>query len=93
MRVLLDTHTFLWWDSAPDKLLETALALFHDQSNATLLSVASIWEIQIKLQLGKLSLALPLAEIVTAQQQANQIEVLPITMEHVLRRYPVAVQW
>ena len=49
-----------------------------------LLSVASAWEMQIKLQLGKLKLALPLAEIIESQQRINNIEVLSITLAHVL---------
>ena len=84
MRLLLDTHTFLWWDTAPEKLSKTALALCRDPSNILLLSVASIWEMQIKFQLGKLSLALPLRQIVMDHQQSNRIEILPIAVEHIL---------
>lgn len=49
-----------------------------------LLSVASVWEMQIKLQLGKLHLRLPLAEVVAEQQQTNDIQVLPVALGHVL---------
>jgi len=49
-----------------------------------MLSVVSVWEMQIKLQLGKLRLALPLREIVESQQHTNNIEILPATLEHVL---------
>jgi PIN domain nuclease of toxin-antitoxin system len=52
--------------------------------NTLLLSVASVWEMQIKLQLGKLKLKLPLAEIVESQRQRNNILVLPIALAHVL---------
>jgi PIN domain nuclease of toxin-antitoxin system len=48
------------------------------------LSVASIWEMQIKLQLGKLSLKLPLAVVIEGQRQTNGVEVLPVRLEHVL---------
>lgn len=84
MKLLLDTHTFIWWDSEPAKLSSKALALCQDRANTVLLSVASIWEIQIKLQLGKLKLNLSLVEVIESQQQANNIEVLPITLGHVL---------
>jgi PIN domain nuclease of toxin-antitoxin system len=84
MRLLLDTHTFIWWDSEPAKLSVQALALCQDRQNSLLLSVASVWEMQIKLQLGKLKLTLPLSEIIESQQQTNHLEVLPILLPHVL---------
>ncbi len=56
MRLLLDTHVFIWWDSEPDKLSPRVLALCEDKENTLLLSVASAWEIQVKMQLGKLKL-------------------------------------
>lgn len=84
MRYLLDTHTFLWWNKQSTKLSVTVLNLFQDRSNTLLLSLASVWEIQIKIQLGKLSLPAPLVEIIEKQQQANQIELLPITLPHIL---------
>ena len=84
MNLLLDTHTFIWWDSAPKKLSPQVLTLCHDQDNTILLSVASVWEMQIKLQLGKLQLRLPLEEILKNQQQTNNIRVLEVTLAHVL---------
>lgn len=84
MKLLLDTHTFIWWDSEPAKLSPQALALCQDRQNVLLLSVVSIWEMQIKLQLGKLRLALSLREIIETQRQTNSIEVLPLTLAHVL---------
>lgn len=84
MKLLLDTHTFIWWDSEPAKLPPHILALCQDRANIMLLSVASVWEMQIKLQLGKLTLNLPLAAVIESQQQSNQVEVLPVTLPHVL---------
>lgn len=84
MNLLLDTHAFIWWDSEPNKLSPRSLALCRDRANTVLLSVTSVWEMQIKLQLGRLRLKFPLAEIVESQQQANNIEVLPILLTHVL---------
>lgn len=84
MKLLLDTHTFIWWDSEPSKLPPRVLALCQDRQNDLWFSVASIWEMQIKLQLGKLQLTLPLKEIIGSQQRTNGIELLPITFEHVL---------
>ena len=77
MKGLLDTHVFIWWDSDPSKLSAPALAFLQDPANTVFLSVVSIWEILIKLQLGKLTLGAPLASIV-AQQRANGIQILPV---------------
>ena len=84
MNLLLDTHTFLWWDSAPNKLSPQVLALCQDQTNEMIVSVVSVWEMQIKSQLGKLQLKLPLEEIINTQQKTNNVQVLPITLAHVL---------
>lgn len=84
MKLLLDMHTFIWWDSEPAKLSPQVLVLCQDRQNVLLLSVVSIWEMQIKLHLGKLRLALPLKEIVESQRRTNGIEILPITLEHVV---------
>lgn len=83
MKLLLDTHTFIWWDTEPAKLSAAALALCCDPANQLVLSVASLWEIQIKRQLGKLELRLPLSAIVAHQQETNGVAVLPIVQMHV----------
>ena len=67
MKLLLDSHTFIWWDSEPARLSQQALALGEDRQNVLVLSVASFWEMQIKLQLGKLRLALPLKKVIETQ--------------------------
>lgn len=84
MKLLLDTHAFIWWDSEPTKLSPQVLALCQDSANTLLLSVASVWEMQIKLQLGKLRLDIALAEIVSSQERVNNLTILPITLAHVL---------
>lgn len=84
MKVLLDTHAFIWWDSDPTKLSPQACAVCEDRTNVVLLSVASAWEMQSKLQLGKLDLRLPLAEVIASQQQTNHLQVLPVALGHVL---------
>jgi PIN domain nuclease of toxin-antitoxin system len=83
MRLLLDTHVFLWWATESARLSPRMLALCEDEGNTLLLSVVSAWEIQIKSQLGKLRLARPLPDLVSHQQNANNLIVLPITLEHV----------
>jgi PIN domain nuclease of toxin-antitoxin system len=69
MNVLLDTHAFIWWDSDPTKLSPQARAVCEDRANVVLLSVARAWDMQIKLQLGKLDLRLPLGEVITIGHQ------------------------
>jgi PIN domain nuclease of toxin-antitoxin system len=64
MKLLLDTHTFIWWDSEPAKLSPTALELCTDQANDLVLSITSVWEMQIKSQLGKIRFSVPVASIV-----------------------------
>jgi len=84
MRLLLDTHTFIWWDNEPDKLSTRVRDLCQDPNNRLILSVVSIWEMQIKSQLGKLTLNQSLADLVERQQDRNQIEILAIKLPHVL---------
>jgi PIN domain nuclease of toxin-antitoxin system len=84
MKLLLDTHTFIWWDSEPAKLPAKTLALCQEHTNTVIVSVVSVWEMQIKLQLGKLKLNLPLAEVVENQRQTNNIAILPVLLAHVL---------
>lgn len=83
MKLLLDTHTFLWWDSNPDRIPASTIALIQQSSNQILLSLVTPWEIQIKTQLGKLNLQAPLSNIIR-QQTENGISILPITLSHIL---------
>ncbi len=84
MKLLFDTHTFMWWDSALDKLPPHVQALCFHPENQLVLSIASIWEIQIKVQIGKLDLAQPLEQVIANQRKANQIQLLPVNYDHVL---------
>ena len=84
MKLLLDTHSFIWWDSEPNNLSPQVLVLCQKRANIVLFSVASVWEMQIKLQIGKLKLNLPLAKMIENQQQINNINILPVTLTHVL---------
>jgi PIN domain nuclease of toxin-antitoxin system len=84
MRLLLDTHVFIWWADDPERLSPAALAALEDEANELLLSVASVWEMQIKIQLGKLKLSLPLKELIKNQQETNNLTVSPVALPHVL---------
>jgi len=83
MRVLLDTHTFLWGLTESEKL--SAVARRTIASSETFLSAASIWEALIKVQAKKLTLPSPAGEYLTSKMRANGVSVLPIKLEHVLR--------
>jgi PIN domain nuclease of toxin-antitoxin system len=83
MKLLLDTHAFIWWDSDPAQLSAAALAALRDPANEVWLSVASVWKMVIKAQVGKLTLRLRLVDIVS-QQQTNGLRILPMTLAHVL---------
>jgi PIN domain nuclease of toxin-antitoxin system len=54
MKLLLDTQIFIWLASDPDRLSADARAVCQDMDNTLILSVASVWEMQIKQQLGRL---------------------------------------
>jgi PIN domain nuclease of toxin-antitoxin system len=78
MRLLLDTHAFLWYISADAKLPAAHLAAIRDATNEVYLSAASVWEAVIKHGLGKLPLPSPPAEYLTRQRAAHGIAALPI---------------
>jgi len=84
VKLLLDTHVFLWLMSEPSKVSQNVLAACQDSDNQLILSVASIWEIQIKQQLGKLKLDVALEELIKDQRVANGLQILPIELPHIL---------
>ncbi len=86
MRVLLDTHTFIWWDAdkKPGRLSSKVFDVLSDSSNTLVVSLATVWEIQIKVQLGKLRLPSSLSDILKQQQQTNSIELFPVNVVHIL---------
>jgi PIN domain nuclease of toxin-antitoxin system len=84
VRILLDTHCWLWMLVAPDRFSETARRLIEDPASELLLSAASSWEIAIKYELGKLPLPEPPARYVPARMQASGITSLPVEHAHAL---------
>lgn len=83
MILLLDTHIFIWWATDPDKLSQKQLAALTDPNNQTVLSIASMWEMQIKEQVGRLTLPFPAETLVKLQCHYNQIDTLPILERHI----------
>ncbi len=82
MRVLLDTHVFLWFITDDRRLSSRAREIMEDPENDLLLSIASLWEIAIKASLGKLTLARPFGELMPHELAENAIEILPIRLDH-----------
>ena len=83
MRLLLDTHTFLWFVMGNPLLSEQARLLIEDADNTKSLSMASLWEIAIKVSTGKMKLGLPLPEFLA--RHLPGINVLPVEMAHVVK--------
>jgi PIN domain nuclease of toxin-antitoxin system len=84
MRLLLDTHAFLWAAGSPARLSETARAAIADRANDVYVSVAVAWEIAIKAGSGKLRLPMEPAAYLPSRLAAMGLTPLPITLDHAL---------
>ncbi|HEX8832305.1 MAG TPA: type II toxin-antitoxin system VapC family toxin [Longimicrobium sp.] len=82
MRLLLDTHAFLWFVTASPKLSAEAEGVIRASGNQLLLSVASVWETAIKQNLGRLPIPEPLDSFIPAHLRTNRITLLPIQLRH-----------
>ena len=85
MKVLLDTHAFLWWTEDSSDLSKRARHAIADPSNQCLLSIASCWEMAIKVSLGKLKLPSGIERFVKTHAVKRQFELLPIDLDHLTR--------
>jgi PIN domain nuclease of toxin-antitoxin system len=85
VRAILDTHVFLWWFAAPERLGRRARRLIADGRNDLLLSAASCWEMAIKAALGKLVLPESVERYVPARLAAQGMGTLPVLPAHALR--------
>lgn len=82
MKILLDTHTFLWFIAGNPQLDHYARQLIEDASNERYLSMVSIWEITIKSSLGRLTVPMPPTVLIREHAWANAIDLLGIRPEH-----------
>ncbi len=82
-RYLLDTHAFIWWVEDSPKLSKTASKTISNLENECYFSLASAWEMAIKISLGKLKLATSLRRFITENIAANDFRVLPIDFSHI----------
>lgn len=83
MKLLIDTHVLLWLAGDSENLSQKAASLILDEKNSLFLSFASIWEIQIKSQLGKLDITKPLPDLIQEQCQSNEIKLLEVKLKHI----------
>ncbi|MDZ7960410.1 MAG: type II toxin-antitoxin system VapC family toxin [Aulosira sp. DedQUE10] len=83
MNILLDTHVFIWSTGNPSRLSQMVTDLLTDTSNTWMLSIASVWEMQIKLQLGKLNLNSSLPVLIDNQKRVNNLQLLSIELTHI----------
>jgi PIN domain nuclease of toxin-antitoxin system len=81
VRLLIDSHTFLWWSEPSPHLSLTARGAIADPTNEVLISAAAVWELTIKVSSGRLSLPEDLETMVASQRFA----ILSITFPHLTR--------
>ena len=84
MQLLIDTHILIWFLEGNNLLLQPRRQIISNSQNEILVSIASVWEIAIKISIGKLTLANPLADVIK-QISIEDIEILPISPEHTLQ--------
>lgn len=82
MRLLLDTHSFLWFIAGDERLSVRAKEAIADLENEVLLSVASLWEMAIKVNIGKLKLPQPYGALIREQLALNEMGVLRTKLSH-----------
>jgi PIN domain nuclease of toxin-antitoxin system len=85
MRLLVDTHVFLWWIEDAPSLSRKARSAISSSENECLLSLASCWEMAIKLSLGKLRLRGAIERFIPEQLATNAFRQLTIDFRHVAK--------
>ncbi|MBD1827017.1 type II toxin-antitoxin system VapC family toxin [Microcoleus vaginatus GB1-A2] len=83
MRLLLDTHAFIWYTTDSSRLTATGRSLIDNGENDILLSTASVWEMAIKHSIGRLNFSMPFMEFIKQQLAVNRIDILEITFDHI----------
>jgi PIN domain nuclease of toxin-antitoxin system len=84
VRLLLDSHVFLWWITDDRRLTQKARRALSSTSNECFLSHASVWEMAIKTSLGKLQLDRPVGRFVEEQCELNGFSLLAISFRHLV---------
>ena len=84
MRLLLDTHAFLWFINGDEHLSQHSRLLIQEADNEVLISVATLWEITIKTSLTKIELSQPFDILIPRELSDNEFTQLPISLEHLI---------
>jgi PIN domain nuclease of toxin-antitoxin system len=82
VKILLDTHSLIWFFSGNSNLSNYVRELMDDTCNQKLISLVSVWEMGIKQSKGKLTLSLPLERYILEKTKLEDFELLPIKLEH-----------
>jgi len=82
MKLLLDTHAFLWFIEGNQNLSLAAKNAIESPTNQRYLSIASLWEIAIKVSIGKLEIGMSLTELINREVYGNAIDLLEIQPQH-----------
>jgi PIN domain nuclease of toxin-antitoxin system len=82
VKLLLDTHVWLWWNTQPERLAANARRHIGNVRNEVFLSAASVWEMAIKRRLGKLPLPEAVGSYVARRLAADDVRALPVTVDH-----------
>lgn len=85
MRILLDSHVFLWAAHDESMLSSAARSVIAETNAEVYLSAASVWELSIKASLGRLILNSPLVDILRNQEEVNGVLLLPVLPLHALK--------
>jgi len=85
LRVLLDTHTLIWWMTTDPHLSKSARNLIEEKSNTSLVSAVSAWEIATKVRLGRLPAAADLVQDFVADLARERVDILAVTADHGIR--------
>lgn len=83
MRVLLDTNVFLWYILGDERLNQTTLEVIENPDNEVLLSTVSLWEMAIKLKIGKLKFEFSWSQLLTEKILGNDLTILEISSNHI----------
>jgi PIN domain nuclease of toxin-antitoxin system len=85
MRLLLDTHAFLWWVNNDSTLSSAARTAISNERNECYLSMASCWEMAIKTSIGKLRLNTTIERFIPDELANNDIKLLAVDFKHVAK--------
>lgn len=84
MNLLLDSHAFVWMHEQPHKLSFKVASEILDPANQIFLSAASVWELQIKIALGKFKFNDTFESVIAEERRTNGLQILPVILSHAL---------